>query len=115
VERATGRSVGILLIPFSRQLPLEAMQPTKRFVAPITVTKQAGADTIGHALLEETRKQTLAASQMTEGTDNITFNLEVLRTEISSSSRWLAWIFWSNVAIIAVLIVIIATLYLRLR
>ena len=39
---------------------------------------------------------------MAEGTNNLNFNLELLRTEISAHSRRLAWIFWSNIAIIVI-------------
>jgi hypothetical protein len=67
--------------------------------------------TIGDALLHESRKQTIAADQMAEGTNNLNFNLELLRTEISSHSRWLAWIFWSNIAIIVIAMLLLIFSY----
>jgi hypothetical protein len=67
--------------------------------------------TIGDALLHESRKQTIAADQMAEGTNNLNFNLELLRTEISSHSGWLAWIFWSNIAIIVIAMLLLVFSY----
>ena len=69
------------------------------------------SSTIGDALLQESRKQTIAADQLAEGTNNLNFNLELLRSEISSHSRWLAWIFWSNIAIIVIAMLLFAVSY----
>jgi len=68
--------------------------------------------TIGDSLLEESRKRTIPADQLVEGTNNLVFNLELLRSEIASHSRWLAWIFWSNIAMIVIAILFFAVSYL---
>jgi hypothetical protein len=71
--------------------------------------------TIGDALLKEFQKQTIAGNELLEGTNNLVFNLELLRTEMSSYSRWLAAIFWSHIALIVIAICLFGVAYFGRR